>query len=124
MISRKGNVEIEVEGKKYGFRINTWAIKESCRAIGCKSLNQLLVEIGLLEGAVNIENFMLFLLECAREYRHSEKIEGEVTIRDVYDWADEIGGVATLMAKITEGLVQYMPKNLEAPETAGQMIEV
>lgn len=123
MISRKGNVEVDVDGKKYGFRINTWAIKETCKITNCKSINELLVNMGLLTGELNIELYMLFVLECAKEYQHSEGKDVTVTLRDVYEWVDDLGGVVTSTKVIAEGLTQYLPKNSEAPETAGQMIE-
>lgn len=122
MISRKGNVEVEFEGIKMGFRVNTWAFKEIQKACGAKSITEVLGKIGFVDGNIDCELYLVFLLEAAKEYRYQEKIEGELTLRDISEWVDAMGGLAPSLGIISEGLNQYTPKNSTAPET-GQIID-
>jgi hypothetical protein len=122
MLNRKGNIEVEFDGVKYGFRFTTWAIKEAQKVAGCKGVIELYSKIGFDNSNIDLESFLILLVEAAKEYNYYEKIDSEVTDRGVSEIIDKMGGLINALPILTEGLKQHETKNLEAPEMTGQEI--
>jgi hypothetical protein len=117
MLNRKGNLEIKTEENTFGFRFTTWGLKETQKAAGCKGMLELFTKIGFDDSNIDLDTFILLLMEAAREYNYYEKKEVELSPRIVSEWIDEMGGVIVSLGLISEGLKQFVPKNSQPPAT-------
>jgi len=117
MLTREGNIEVNVGDKVYGFRFTTWGMKETQKSTGCKGILELFTKIGLDDSNIDLDSFIILMMEAAKEYAYYTKKEIEITPRIVSGWIDDMGGVVNSLNLLTEGLKQFLPKNLEPPMT-------
>ncbi len=113
------------DGTEIGFKFGTYAMAIACDKDKC-SLSTFFERVGLSDDKklkkkeVKLSSLLhLWYGAAVNYYEHINK-EVDFTVSHVSDWIDEIG-----YEKITEtyqkALTQYVPKNSQAPETAGQM---
>lgn len=122
-MTRDRNIELVADGTIYGLRVDNWALLQTQKKTGCKGLVELFRKIGMDDGNIDIEAFMILWAESMNEYNRFNKIETEpVDIRKVSEIIDEIGGIIIALEKLTEGLTHYIPKNSTAPQMEGQPI--
>ena len=119
MLTRDKNVEVEVEGGKIGLRVDNWVLKETQKKTGCKGVIELFRKIGFDDGNIDIESFIILIMEAANEYNFHQKIDKVIDERQASEYIDAMGGIIDSMAKISEGFKQLDP-NQTAPEKAGE----
>jgi len=78
--------------------------------------------VGMDDGNIDLNALTILLIEAYNEYTYWAKKNGETQYqttsldeRDASDLIDEMGGMLDALAKISEGLTTYIPKNSEAP---------
>lgn len=119
MITRERNLEVEAEGGKIGLRIDNWVLKETQKKSGCKGVVELFKKIGFDDGNLDIESFIILIMEAANEYSFHQKKEERIDERTASEYIDRMGGVIPALSKISEGLTQFDP-NQATPEKAGE----
>ncbi len=124
MIDRNQNVILSIDGKDYGFRFSTWALKQTQQRAGCKGVIQLFKKIGLEDNDLDFETLSLLAMEARNDYIYTERTgEESITQRMACDIIDKTGGVMDFLQKISEGLASHLPKNQEPPQRAGETIQ-
>lgn len=119
MITRERNLEVDAEGGKIGLRIDNWVLKETQKKSGCKGVVELFKKIGFDDGNLDIESFIILIMEAANEYSFHQKKEERIDERTASEYIDRMGGVIPALSKISEGLTQFDP-NQATPEKAGE----
>lgn len=124
METRDRNIIVELEnGNKIGLRVNNWALRETQRKSRCKGIVELFHKIGIDDGNIDLETFIILLMESVNEYNiHQGKKDIEINERIASGYIDEMGGIINALKKISEGLIQYVPKNVNPPQIAGEVI--
>jgi hypothetical protein len=123
MTTRDGNVIVELaSGLKVGFRFDNWVWKETQRKTGSTGVMHLLHRIGIDDGNIDGVALLTLLVEAINEYNHNQKIDvPPIDERTVSDYIDQMGGASVALIKIAAGFDQYVPKNLEPPQMAGEL---
>lgn len=117
MQDRNRNVIIELgNGEKLGVRIDHWAMRCAQLKTKCKGFIDLFSRIGF-EGEYDLEVVIVFTMEIVNEYNHYNKIDIKIDERAASEYIDNVGGWLPFLEKIREGLNQYIPKNLQPPQT-------
>lgn len=120
-MTRDRNVEIVIGDLTIGLRIDNWALLQTQRRTGCKGLIELFQKIGIDDGNIDIEAFMILWAESMQEYNFYKGIKSDpIEIRNVSEMIDDLGGIIIALEKLTEGLKHYIPKNQAAPQPEGQ----
>lgn len=118
MITKKGNVEVSIDGHTFGFRIGTWTFRQAQLALGVNSIQAVLEATGFATGNINVDAYLTFLYEAAVEYNRVMGINTDnLSPRDVSEWVDLMGGISGSLSHITDGLTQYVTKNAVPPAT-------
>jgi len=107
-----GIQEVEINGKKRGFKFGPRAIALGEREDGCKA--------GELFKKMNQGDQLAILnifYGAALDYAKVKKIEVDFDSSDVADWVYDIG-LQKSLAILGDGLKSYFEKNLKAPATS------
>lgn len=121
-MDRDRNVIIQVGEQEVGLRVNNWVLKETQKKAGCKGVVQLFSKIGMDDSNIDLETFIILLMESINEYNHHKKIDERLDERQTSELIDDMGGVIQALAKISEGLQTYVPKNSQPPQMVGEEI--
>lgn len=124
METKDRNIIVELEnGTKIGLRVNNWALRETQRKSGCKGIVELFHKIGVDDGNIDMQTFIILLMEAVNEYNiHQGNKDIEINERIASGYVDEMGGIINALKKISEGLIQYVPKNVHPPQQTGEVI--
>jgi hypothetical protein len=108
----KENVEFEIGGKKRGWRFGPYSLKFISKTTGVSNMKELFKRLA----EEDIEMMLAFYYACAVTYSHHKGEKEDYNEVDVSEWVEEIG-----FDKVNEYtqilLKQYVPKNLNPPET-------
>lgn len=123
-MSRIGNVEFEIEGKKRGFRLGTYAISVAQNKYGASSIEELFRKMGIgSANGVGDTHAVLCLFYGAAVHYYEHKFgdhEKDFVIADVSDWMDEIG-IERTTEIFSELLRVYQSKNYRPPVNPGDL---
>jgi hypothetical protein len=114
----KGVFEFELDGKQVGFKLGTMALAIAEEKEG-KSLKELLES--LTSKDVKTITILNIFYGAAVQYADHKRKPIDFTLSDISDWCEEIG-FEKLITVITEGLAQYVPKNLTSLAETGEKI--
>jgi hypothetical protein len=111
----KGISEIEVSGRKRGFKFGTYQLSIVCELEKC-SLSELSNKLR----AANLSTVLNVLYAGAVSYCKSNKIDIDFEVVDVADWMDEIG-LDQGMQIINKGLQSEDKKKEEPGKVNGEL---
>ena len=114
----RNTIEVEVGGKKIGFRTGMLAISAACTAAGCRTTEELFQRIT----SIDLIATLALYYGAAYEYADKNKLPKDFTMSDVGDWLDDLGEEKAneIAAKMLES---YTPKNSNPPEQPGEVKE-
>ncbi len=118
MVTRERNILIDCDGGSIGLRIDNWVLKETQKKAGCKGIIELFKKIGFDDSNIDLESFIILIMEAANEYNYHQKIDQRIDEREASDYIDRMGGIISALSKVAEGLNQFDP-NQATPEKAG-----
>jgi hypothetical protein len=121
-MDRDGNIIIDVDDEKIGFRVSTWALKEVEKKAGLKGQLDLLDKIGLGHGNVNAEVVIILVMEIFNEYKFFKKEDMVINEREASVVVDRIGGPMEAIVKLAPGFKFFTPKNSQPPQKVGELI--
>lgn len=106
-------IEVEIEGKKVGFRFGVRAIESLSKSTGLSTIDAIITK--LVEQDIPFRT--KFLLACAVEYCRKNGMTVVYTEEDAFDWQDDLGLIET--SKLIDSLLKVYSgiKNQEAPGT-------
>lgn len=126
-MDRNRNVIVELEGRKIGFRFDQWVLKQTQNKTHSKGILEMFHRIGIDDGNIDLNALTILIIEAYNEYIFwAKKYQGDelqttsLDERDASELIDEMGGMLDALAKITEGLSSYIPKNSEPLQPAGE----
>lgn len=121
-MDRNRNTIIEIDGTDYGFRIDTWVLKQVQIKTGCKGVVETLNKIGVNSEDINLDALSILIMEAHNEYLHFSHVKNkDITDRQACDLIDEMGGVVPALEKLSEGFETHLPKNSQPPQTVGEI---
>lgn len=115
---QKGITEFEVSGVKRGFKFGTYALgiteKEEERPV-----SEILRQLEPKGVSLSILTLLNIFYGAAVAYSESKKQTQDFVKSDVSDWLDELG-LEKVYEMLTNGMQQYVPKNLQSPAEIGE----
>jgi hypothetical protein len=126
-MDRSRNVIIELDGRVIGLRFDQWVLKQTQNKTQCKGVLEMFHRIGVDDGNIDLNALTILLVEAYNEYIYWAKKNNEpehqttaLDERDASELIDDMGGMLDALAKISEGLSTYIPKNSQPLQTAGE----
>lgn len=126
-MDRNRNVIIELEGRSIGLRFDQWVLRQTQNKTQCKGVIEMFTRIGIDDGNIDLNALTILLIEAYNEYIYwAKKNNAEeyqtsaLDERDASELIDEMGGMLDALAKISEGLSTYVPKNSQPLQPAGE----
>jgi hypothetical protein len=112
---KPGIFELEINGKKRGFKFGTWAIAIACEMHG-KPQSELYKDLGWGSNQeVDLKALMHMFYGAAVHYCDSKQIKVDFTPADVSDWLDEVGLEKT-MEMFVAGFQSHESKKKETSQ--------
>lgn len=126
-MDRNRNVIIELEGRSIGLRFDQWVLKQTQNKTQSKGVIDMFNRIGIDDGNIDLNALTILLIEAYNEFIYWSKKNGQpeyqtsaLDERDASELIDEMGGMLDALAKMSEGIATYTPKNSQPLQTAGE----
>lgn len=126
-MDRNRNVIIELENRTIGLRFDQWVLKQTQNKTQSKGVIDMFNRIGLDDGNIDLNALTILLIEAYNEFIYWSKKNGQpeyqttaLDERDASELIDDMGGMLDALAKMSEGLITYTPKNSQPLQTAGE----
>lgn len=126
-MDRNRNVIIQLEDRKIGLRFDQWVLKQTQNKTQSKGVIDMFNRIGIDDGNIDLNALTILLIEAYNEFIYWSKKNGQpeyqttpLDERDASELIDDMGGMLDALAKMSEGLSTYTPKNSQPLQTAGE----
>lgn len=118
-MDRNRNTIIDIDGTLYGFRIDTWVLKQVQIKTGCKGVVETLNKIGVNTNDISVDALSILIMESHNEYNHFTKSPVTIDDRQACELIDKMGGLIDALEKLSEGFETHIPKNSQPPQMEG-----